>query len=270
MKKNDARKIDRKRLEAIRIDAVQKVIEGASPEAVIRELGMHRSCIYDWLNQYRKGGIEALKSRKAPGQPPKLKDSQILELEALLQHPPTHYGMSFGLWTRDLVGALLQQSFQVSMSKVAIGGILKRMGYAPDFTAKSLSTTLCAREFEWRRDVYPALKEKARADNQIVYFANEAQSGVQDVGNETKGYAPYLAGVCTKGVFRFMPQSEQAESPDYLSFFQGLLLGSTRNVMFIANDAQSLNDAALQGFFQSRRNQLHIHVLPEPLRNLKP
>ncbi|MCC7183063.1 MAG: helix-turn-helix domain-containing protein, partial [Rhodocyclaceae bacterium] len=65
--KQDARKLDRAALEAIRIRAVQQVQAGESPEAVIRALGFTRRCIYTWLSMYRSGGWDALKARKAPG-----------------------------------------------------------------------------------------------------------------------------------------------------------------------------------------------------------
>jgi hypothetical protein len=47
MRENDARKLDHKTLEAIRIRAVQQVQAGEDPEEVIRILGMSRACIYE-------------------------------------------------------------------------------------------------------------------------------------------------------------------------------------------------------------------------------
>ncbi|WP_176761396.1 helix-turn-helix domain-containing protein, partial [Desulforhopalus singaporensis] len=72
METDDGRKIDRKGLEAIRIRAVQRVEAGESPETVIKALGFTRTVIYQWIAKYREGGIDALRSRKAPGKQPKL------------------------------------------------------------------------------------------------------------------------------------------------------------------------------------------------------
>ena len=57
MNEFDGRKIDRKALEAIRIRAVMRVEAGESPEVVFRALGLTRPCIYEWIAQYRDGGI---------------------------------------------------------------------------------------------------------------------------------------------------------------------------------------------------------------------
>jgi len=57
----DGRKLSRESLADIRIQAVQRVEEGESPEDVIDLLGFHRSNIYRWIARYREGGIEALR-----------------------------------------------------------------------------------------------------------------------------------------------------------------------------------------------------------------
>ena len=49
VKRHDARALDHKTLEEIRIRAVERVQAGESPEAVIQALGFTRSCIYPWL-----------------------------------------------------------------------------------------------------------------------------------------------------------------------------------------------------------------------------
>ena len=46
MPRRDARELDPKTLEEIRIRAVEQVQSGESPEVVIKALGFSRSCIY--------------------------------------------------------------------------------------------------------------------------------------------------------------------------------------------------------------------------------
>ena len=52
----DGRRLDHKTRENIRIRAVKLVEQGQSPEQVVKALGFHRSCIYEWLAKYREGG----------------------------------------------------------------------------------------------------------------------------------------------------------------------------------------------------------------------
>ncbi len=77
MRKDDARRLDHRTLEEIRIRAVRKVQAGESPETVSQVLGLNRTTIYDWLAKYRQGGWQALKSKPTLGPKPKLNGKQI-------------------------------------------------------------------------------------------------------------------------------------------------------------------------------------------------
>lgn len=60
MNKFDGRKLDHKTREAIRKRAVQRILDGESPEVIAKTLGYHRSAVYQWLKRYAEGGIEGL------------------------------------------------------------------------------------------------------------------------------------------------------------------------------------------------------------------
>ena len=55
MRKDDARQLDHKTLEELRIRSVKRVQAGESPEAISKALGLNRSTIYIWLALYRNG-----------------------------------------------------------------------------------------------------------------------------------------------------------------------------------------------------------------------
>jgi len=77
MPRRDARELDHKTLEEIRIRAVEQVQAGESPEAIIKALGFSRSCIYTWLALYRSGGWGALKARALKGRPMRISAAQM-------------------------------------------------------------------------------------------------------------------------------------------------------------------------------------------------
>jgi transposase len=72
MRKNDARKLDHKTLEELRMRVVKRVQDGASPEVLAKALDLHRSTVYGWLARYRQGGWNGLKAKPIAGRPPKL------------------------------------------------------------------------------------------------------------------------------------------------------------------------------------------------------
>jgi transposase len=108
MPKNDARKLDHKTLEAIRIRAIEQVQAGESREVVIKALGFTRACIYNWLAAYRSGGWHALRAKPLKGRPRKITGRQMKWIyNAITLKNPLQFKFEFALWTRPMIRALI-------------------------------------------------------------------------------------------------------------------------------------------------------------------
>lgn len=59
----------RQQLADIRLKAVKRVLAGESAAQVIKELGFHRSCIYQWLKLYEAEGEAGLSAKPISGRP---------------------------------------------------------------------------------------------------------------------------------------------------------------------------------------------------------
>src|ERR1700722_12620084 len=113
-KRQDARKLDHKTLEAIRIRAVEQVQAGQSPEVVIKALGFSRACIYHWLAWYREGGWEALRAKPLAGRPRRLTGKQIGWIyRTVTMKSPLQLKFPFALWTRAMISQLIAERFGV-------------------------------------------------------------------------------------------------------------------------------------------------------------
>ncbi len=71
-------------LEELRIRAAKRVVAGARAQDVADDLGLRRSTVFAWAPAYRSGGVEALRARAIPGRPPKLSNTQLNRLYALI------------------------------------------------------------------------------------------------------------------------------------------------------------------------------------------
>jgi transposase len=175
MRDNDGRKVDHKTLEQLRIRAVGQVEQGAHPDEVAQALGMTRAAVYSWLATYREGGLEALKARPVPGRPPKLQGAQLARLYGLVVgNDPRQLRFAFALWTRAMVRELIRREFDVRLSEVSVGRLLRKLGLSPQrplYRAYQQNPRAVAR---WKAEEYHQIRAEAAQVGATIYFADEA------------------------------------------------------------------------------------------------
>ena len=111
--KIDGRTLSHETSETIRIMAVQRVREGERPSDVVKSYGLCRTTIYKWLRAADAGGDSALRLRCSAGPEPKLTDRQMEKVRGwICGKDPRQYGFDFGLWTREIVKALIFNHFK--------------------------------------------------------------------------------------------------------------------------------------------------------------
>lgn len=110
----------------MRILAVKRVVEeGEDPSEVMRSLGLCRTSIDPWLRKFHEEGWDALVERIAQGREPKLNDKQRPQVKRwILGKDPRQYGFDFGLWTRRIVQALIEDKMKVELGWTAVGRLL--------------------------------------------------------------------------------------------------------------------------------------------------
>lgn len=286
MKKQDGRKLDHQALEAIRIQAVQRVEAGESPEDVIRILGLNRSVIYEWLAKYREGGLEALKAKAIPGRPPRLDGKQLRWLyKAITTKNPLQHRFRFALWTRSMVRDLIRERFGVRLSDVSVGRLLKKMGLTPQKPLRRAYEQDPNRVQEWLDDEFPKIQAWAKKTGATLYFADE--SGVRsDFHSGTtwapKGRTPVVAAtgqryglnlmsaISPRGEMRFMTVEGRMNAGKFIEFLKRLLHNTERPVFLIVDGHPSHRARKVFDFVRSTHGQLRLFFLPPYSPELNP
>src|SRR6266567_9138537 len=126
MAKIDGRTLDHKTLEHIRKLAVKRVVEdGEAPSEVIESLGLSRTSIYPWLRKYEDKGLAALVEKIAQGPEPQLTEKQRRQVKRwILGKDPRQFGFDFGLWSRRIVQALIEDKMGIELGLTAVGRLL--------------------------------------------------------------------------------------------------------------------------------------------------
>lgn len=164
MAKIDGRTLNHKALEHIRILAVKRVLEdGEAPSDVMASLGLCRTTIYPWLRKYEDKGMEALVEKIAQGPEPKLTEKQRQQVKRwILGKDPRQYGFDFGLWSRRIVQALIQEKLGIELGLTAVGRLLASLEITPQKPLRRAYERDPAAVDLWIRETYPKLKKRAK------------------------------------------------------------------------------------------------------------
>jgi transposase len=286
MKKADGRKLDHKTREAIRIRAVQQVESGESPEVIIKALGFHRSRIYDWIAKYRNGGLEALRTKKITGRPTTLNGKQIQKLYAIIvDKNPLQLKFEFALWTRDIIREVIKDKFDLKLSAVSVGRLLKKMGFSPQKPLRRAYQQDKDRVENWLNEEYPVIYKQARREKAAIFFADE--SGIRsDFHSGTtwalKGKTPVLrttgarfsinmiSAISAKGHMRFMITSGRMNSELFIEFLKRLIHNAAHPIFLIVDGHPTHKSTKVKKYVVSTQGKLKLFYLPPYSPELNP
>src|SRR5438105_15593820 len=96
-------------LERRRRRAVQLLQQGEAPADVARILGVARPSLYRWQQMAQQD--HGLDAKPVPGAKRRLTDSQLQELEALLDKGAPAHGFANELWTAARVAQVIKRHF---------------------------------------------------------------------------------------------------------------------------------------------------------------
>lgn len=286
MNELDGRKIDRKALEEIRIRAVKRVEAGESPEVVIKALGLTRARIYEWLAKYREGGIEALRRRKAPGRAPKLAGKELRRIYRLVVgKDPRQLKFEFALWTRSMVRDLIRQEFNVKLSEVSVGRLLRKLGLSPQRPLRRAYQQDQALVVDWMAKEFPAIKKMAKTENAEIYFGDESSVRSDYHSGCTwapKGKTPVvtttgsrfkvnlISAVSPKGTLRFMATEQRLTAQVFCEFLDRLIANAPNPIYLIVDSHPVHRSRKVREFVQSTKGMLRLFYLPPYSPELNP
>jgi transposase len=283
---NDGRKLDHATLEAIRIRSVKQIEAGARVEDIATSLGLSRSTVFAWVAAYRKGGVAALRAKPVPGRPPKLSGRQLRMLYTLIVGAdPRQYEFEFALWTRDLVRQLIYTKFQIRLSAVSVGRLLRTLGLSPQRPVFRASQQDPERVKRWREQDYPAIRDEAAQVGATIYFADEA--GIRSDYHSGTTWAPVgqtpvvnstgaryavnmISAITPKGKLRFCTFTGTLDAEKFIAFCRRLLHDDTGQVFLIVDGHPVHRSKAVQELVDSTNGRLRLFFLPPYSPELNP
>ena len=265
--KQDGRQLSKATQEKIRRTAVQRVLDGESPESVIRELGLHRSRIYAWLKDYKQQGETGLLAKPISGRPCTLDtDAQWQLMMLMLNKSPRHLGLDASLWSSEQVAALITKTYRITLGSTGLKFVLERLGFGKRRLKGKLAQRHCAGVDAWLAQQYPRIQRQATQEQAALYLCS-AFWQTSPAGKRTETYT--LQVNSSRGELHFMVYSTLVNAKQVIHFLQQLLPTINKKLFLLIDNDPPLRkifeSKPLLSFFESHSEQLTVFHLPSTI-----
>jgi transposase len=287
MAKIDGRTLNHKALEHIRILAVKRVIEDKeAPSYVMKSLGLCRTTIYPWLRKHEDKGMEALVERIAQGPEPKLTEKQRQQVKRwILGKDPRQYGFDFGLWSRRIVQALIEDKMGIDLGLTAVGRLLASLDITPQKPMRRAYERDPAAVALWQRETYPKLKRRAKRLGAKIFFLDEAGFQSDPPLARTyglKGETPVvvtsgqrqslnvISAVNARGQFWAATYTGKLDAEAFVAFLKNFMDSRTGKVFLVVDGHPAHKANVVKAYLKSLQGRLELHFLPPYAPDLNP
>jgi len=288
MKKGDARSLSPETQEFIRLRAVQAILGGMKQVEAVRVFAVSRGAIGKWMARYREGGLKALRARRRgrPKGPSRLKGWQAAQIvRTITDRTPDQLKLPFFLWTREAVGALIEQRFGVRVSLMTVGRWLKRWGFTPQKPVRRAWQQDPKEVEHWLKVRYPQVRREAKAEGAEIHWGDEMGLRSDHQTGTTygrKGHTPVVPGtgqrwrcnmistVTNRGTLRFMVFKRGFKGKVFIDFMRRLVRSAGRKVYLIVDAHPVHQSAQVERWVQKHRGEITIILLPAYSPDLNP
>src|SRR6266704_4971240 len=279
MAKIDGRTLNHKALEHIRMLAVKRVVEdGEAPSEVMKSFGLCRTSIYRWLRMYEDQGMEALVEKIALGPEPKLSEKQRQQVKRwILGKDPRQYGFDFGLWSRRIVQALIEEKMGIELGITAVGRLLAGLDITPQKPLRRAYERDPQAVEQWRKEAYPKLKRRAKRVGAMIFFLDEAGFQSDPPLGRTyglKGKTPVvttsgqrqsinvISAVNASGAFWSATYTGKLDAESFVIFLRNFMKGRRTKVFLVVDGHPAHKAKVVTDVVKSMKGRLELHFLP--------
>jgi len=289
----DARTLTEEVLEALRLRALHARQLGFTECDIADILGVCRVTVSRWCSAFARGGLAALpreRSGRPVGSGRTLTAAQAQHLQALIdRQTPQAVGIAQVLWTRRAVRDLIRREYDLDLPIRTVGEYLKRWGYTPHRPRRRAHHQDPAEVRQWLEETYPALVERAAAEEAEIYWCDEVGVGIDShpgrgyarvgeapVKEVTGGHARVnaVSAISNEGDAHFLTFTGALDAAVFLTFLQLLLQQTRKKVILIldslrAHGVGTYGSAAVAAWVAAHADRIELIPLPKytPERN---
>src|SRR5690242_13672158 len=261
--------------------AVAMVSAGKTRIEAAEAVGVNRRFVGRWVTAAAQCGEAALaggRRGRRPGEQQALSAAQQEGLRSLIaQGCPDRFGLSFALWTRQAVRALIARESGVWLALPVVGRYLRAWG----FTAQRPMRRASERRDEviraWLESTYPAIVQRAKTQGCEIQWADE--TGLSNQANYGRSFAPkgrtpvirrpgkrfsqsMISSLTNRGKLRFMIYEGALKAPIFLNLLQRLIREAARKLFVIVDNLPVHRAHRVTAWVQNHADQIELFYPP--------
>jgi transposase len=261
--------------------AVAMVRAGKTRIEAAKTVGVNRRFVGQGVKAAEQSGEAALAGRRRgrpPGEQKALSAVQEEGLRSLIAREcPDQFGLSFALWTRQAVRALIARETGVWLTLSVVGRYLRAWGFTAQRPMRRASERRDEAVWEWLESTYPAIARRARAQDCEIQWADE--TGLSNQANYGRSFAPkgqtpiirrparrfsqsMISSLTNQGKLRFMIYEGALNTTIFLNFLRRLIREAARKLFVIVDNLPVHRARRVTAWVQDHASQIELFYLP--------
>ena len=147
-------------LEALRRQAVARVLAGRTQASVAEGLGVHPVTVAKWMARHRTEGEDGLTAKPTPGRPRFLTPDQERHVKSWLSQKPTEHGFRTDLWSARRIVELIRRKFGITFHPASMRRWLTERNYSPQRPARKARQRNEDAIIHWVANAWPRIQKK--------------------------------------------------------------------------------------------------------------
>ena len=245
--------------------------------------------VWRWVDSFdRLGnrGLAAQKRGRRPEEQKALDPAQQKRLKrAVLGRYPNQLSLPGLVWTRALVGDLVERWFGVRSSGKTIGKYLRSWGLSPQKPIRKAYEQDPEAVGRWLAETYPAIVKQAKTDGGVVLWLD--QTGLRSDASVGTTWAPVgrtavvpktgrrfgvnaMAAISNKGELYFTVYTGSFNGPLFLAFLVWLVRHLDRKIHLIVDGHPVHRRKTVTAWVAEHGEAIEMHFLPGYSPELNP
>lgn len=283
--KIDARKLSLDVLEEKRRQAHLLRKRGMTRAEIGEIVGIHADTIGRWLKLDKNQlGYEKPGRKNGSGRRLNVEQEQHIKL-LLTDKTPDQLKMPYALWTRESVGELIRNRYDIDLPIRTVGDYLKRWGMTPQKPQKRAYEQRAPEVKAWLEAEYPSIQAQAKREDAEIYWGDE--TGLRNDCQHERGYAPkgktpvirlnakrdlinMISAVTNQGKVRFRIFEGSMNADILIDFLWRLTKDAKRKVILILDNLRVHHAKPVKEWLERHKKMIQVFYLPAYSPELNP